>query len=139
MTTEERIAASIGKNPGAPNHIIAKNIGVRAADVQAVRDSFVPSSAKFESDPNESSLSGIALTNKQILSHKPAETAALFIQRLPKGRGFLPAELSKKWHLSEETIKNHAKRLGCLKYLNVGAGNWVQVVINPETAEGLTE
>jgi hypothetical protein len=135
MTTEERIAASIGKNPGAPNHTIAKNLGVRAAEVQAVRDKM----PQHQGDPEESSLSGIALTNKQILSHKPAETASLFIQRLPKGRGFLPAELAKKWHLSEETIKNHAKRLGCLKYLNVGAGNWVQVVINPETAEGLTE
>jgi hypothetical protein len=38
MTTEERIAASIGKNPGAPNHTIAKNLSVRAAEVQAVRD-----------------------------------------------------------------------------------------------------
>lgn len=39
MTTEQRILASIGKNPGAPNHIIAKNLGVRVAEVQAVRES----------------------------------------------------------------------------------------------------
>ena len=39
MTKEERIAASIGKNPGSPNHTIAKNLGVRSHEVQAVRDS----------------------------------------------------------------------------------------------------
>ena len=134
MTKEQRIKLALAKTPNAKNSEIAKRLsGVLAGDVQAVRDS------GEVIEPESVEISGFSLTNKEILSHRPAETASLFIQRLPKGRGFAPSDLSRKWHLSEETIKNHAKRLGCLKYLNVGAGQWIQVVINPETAEGLTE
>jgi len=136
MTNEQRIAASLQRNPSASNHTIAKNLsrhGVRSADVQAVREAAQRGSVA-ESPEN---LSGFSLTNKKIISHRPAETASMFIQRLPKNRGFTPVELSEKWHLSEETIRTHAKRLGCLKFLETAPGHWVQVVINPETAKGL--
>lgn len=42
MTTEQRIAASLDRNPAASNSTIAKNLarhGVKASDVEAVRES----------------------------------------------------------------------------------------------------
>jgi len=130
-TVNERIAEALRKRPDASNREIAKNLmGITSAQVQRFRES-----GAEEQPETETPLSGISLSSKMVLSHKPAPTASLMIQKLPKGRGFEPKDLSKQWHLSEETIRSHAKKHGCLKYVETSPGEWVQVVMNPQTAE----
>lgn len=72
--------------------------------------------------------------SKRVTSHRPVETAAKFIKRLPLGRGFNPKELSSEWGMSEETIKKYARDMSCLKWVEVSEDEWVQMVMSPETA-----
>jgi hypothetical protein len=129
-TVNERIEEAIRKRPNASDREISKNLqGITSLQVQRFRES---GEVNLEA---ETPLSGISLSSKMVLSHKPAPTASLLIQRLPKGRGFEPKDLSKQWHLSEETIRSHAKKHGALKYVEVSPGEWIPVVMNPQTAE----
>jgi hypothetical protein len=129
-TVNERIEEAIRKRPNASNREISRNLqGITSLQVQRFRES---GEVNLEA---ETPLPGISLSSKMVLSHKPAPTASLLIQRLPKGRGFEPKDLSKQWHLSEETIRSHAKKHGALKYVEVSPGEWIPVVMNPQTAE----
>ena len=127
-TLNERIRESLQRNPSHTDYQIAKNIrGASIALVKSLRESEGP----VEADPV---VKGIPLSKHRVLSRRPAESAAKFIKRLPHGRGFLPAELSREWGMSEETIRKHARDLGCLKFVEVTEDEWVQMIMNPETA-----
>lgn len=129
-TIEQRIEAALRRNPEHLNSRITKNLNnvCRAADVQAVRDRLAPR----EDAP--AVVGGISLGNLRVMSHRPAETAALRLKRLPMGQGFEVRVLAADWGCSEETIRKHAKDLKCLKYAELKPGEWVQLVMNPETA-----
>lgn len=131
LTKEQRIEAAIRKRPHASNIAIAKNIfgGCRVAEVQRIRD-------KMDGVPQEepAAQGGISLTRLRVTAHRPAETAALRIQRLPHGQGFEPKILAAEWGCTEDNIRKHAKDLKCLKYAEIAPGHWVQLVMNPETA-----
>lgn len=125
---KERILKSIRRNPTYPDHRIAKNLGLRVAEVAAVRGELAKPS-------NEAQSGGLPLVGLRVLPRKPAESASKFIRRLPEGRGFDIRALSKEWGIGEDTIRRHAKDLGCLKYVEVEPDEWVAVVMNPETAK----
>lgn len=129
---EERIAASLRKHPEYPNHRIAKNLNnaCSSAEVQTVRE-------KLSGDEPVGA-EGINLGSLRVAAQRPAETAALKIKRLPNGRGFEPHTLASEWGCSEETVRKHAKDLKALKYVELRPGDWVQVVMNPETARKYT-
>lgn len=134
---EKRIASTIARNPGKNNSSIAKNYkGVSAAFVAAVRLKMQPAPIHAtNASPEDLPGSGIALRGRNVLSRRPVESAAKFIKRLPKGRGFTLAELSKNWGMSEETIRKHARDMGCLKFVEVSEDEWQALVLNPETAQ----
>ena len=127
-----RILASIDANPGASDWRIAKNLGLRVDEIRAVRGTEQEPSA--EKEPTTALTGGILLSHKRVLPRRPAESAAKFIRRLAKGRGFCPKALSQEWGMSEETIKRHAKELSCLKYVETSPDEWVQLIMSPETA-----
>ena len=127
MDTTARIKTSIARNPTAPDHRIAKNLGLRVSEVTAVRASLV------SEDPPASS--GVALRGLKVLPRKPAESASKFIRKLTLGRGFDIRELSKEWGIGEDTIRRHAKDMSCLKYVEIEPDEWIPVVMNPETAK----
>jgi hypothetical protein len=136
----ERIAASIRRNPTATNCKIANNFkNVSAATVAAVREKMgnLPAATK-KTSPEAPQGSGIALRGMRVLSRRPAESAAKFIKRLPTGRGFDLKDLSNEWGMSEETIRKHARDLNCIKYVEVEPDEWVQLVMSPETAKTYT-
>lgn len=127
----DRIRASIERNPGAPNHRIAKNLKLTVAEVAAVRatmETVKPAAATPLSG-------GVTLTGLRVLPRRPAESAAVHIKRLPCGRGFEPRVLAQEWGMSEDTIRRHAKDLKCLKYVEVSPDEWVPMVMSPETAK----
>ena len=151
----ERILASILRNPNHSDKQIAKNLrGVTSAQVTIVRldsrnPSYLQEHAKLTKTPTDTKViprapapakkeeptaGGFRLTNLRVLTHKPAESAAKFIKRLPKGRGYCPKELSQEWGMSEETIKRHARDMSCLKFVEVNEDEWLTLIVSPETA-----
>lgn len=132
-TKNERIAQSIRNHPDLSDWRIAKNLsGVSTAEVRQVRAS-LPEANNLQQDAKPKH-GGFLLRNKRVLSRRPAESAAKYIKRLPKGQGFEPRELSEQWGMSEETIRKHARDMKCIKYVEIDEDEWAQLVMHPETA-----
>jgi len=124
--TRARIEAALSRNPQYEDGRIAKNVrGSNTAMVAAVR-------AGREYGENNSD--GVKLSGKSVLSRRPADSAAKFIKRLDRGKGFSPKDLARKWGMSEETIKRHAREMNCLKFVEVTEDEWTALVMCPETA-----
>jgi hypothetical protein len=128
MDNTERIKASILRNPSAPNYQIAKNLNIKTEDVVKVR-----AEMGHTAEPQHDQ--GLLLSKLRVLPRRPAESAAKYIKRLPLGRGFDIRKLAQEWGMGEDTIRRHAKDLGCLKYVEVEPDEWVPVIMNPETAK----
>jgi len=124
-----RILASIAKHPDAPNHRIAKNLGLTVSEVAAIRGSAPTRPAPAA----PTATGGVELKGLRVLPRKPADSAAGFIKRLPVGRGFEPRVLAAEWGMSEDTIRRHAKEMKCLKFVEVN-DEWVPMVMHPDTA-----
>lgn len=131
---EFKIRAAIGRWPDYGDSKLAKNIKPRptAGDVAAVR-------AQMNGDPlpkpsAPEATNGIRLSGKRVLSRRPTETAAKYIKRLPENKGFDPKELSLEWGMAEETVKKHARDMGCLKFVEVEEDEWKSLVLSPATA-----
>lgn len=137
---EQKILAAIARNPGKSNAAIAKNYrGATNSLVAALRGGAGPTPVTVtQSAPEGSQGPGIALRGMRVLSRRPADSAAKFIKRIPRGRGFDPKDLSREWGMSEETIRRHARDLNCLKYVEVAEDEWVALVMSPETAKSYT-
>jgi len=129
MDKTERIKASILRNPSAPNHQIAKNLAIKADEVARVRAEM----GHVPTEPQQDQ--GLLLSKLRVLPRRPAESAAKYIKRLPLGRGFDVRKLAQEWGMGEDTIRRHAKDLGCLKYVEVEPDEWIPVIMNPETAK----
>jgi hypothetical protein len=129
MDKTERIKSSILRNPSAPNHRIAKNLSLHVDDIAKVRSEMGHVPTETQQDQ------GLLLSKLRVLPRRPAESAAKYIKRLPLGRGFDVRKLSQEWGMGEDTIRRHAKDLGCLKYVETEPDEWVPVVMNPETAK----
>lgn len=133
MDHTERIQKSITRNPSAPNYKIANNLSVLACEVARVRaemgTALQPEPVSIKQDQ------GLVLNKLRVLPRRPAESAAKYIKRLALGRGFDIRKLSQEWGMGEETIRRHAKDLGCLKYVEIEPDEWIPVVMNPETAK----
>jgi len=132
-TLQDRIQNSIERNPHFPNGRIAKNLNTTVPAVAAVRAKLgtLPTP---QAEPTIPVAGGVNLSSKRVLPRKPPESAAKFIKRLPKGRGFSPAELAQQWGMAEETIRRHAKDLGCFKFVEVSEDDWVGMIMHPDTA-----
>jgi len=123
-----RIETSILNNPSHPNHRIASNLKVAAGDVARVRAGMgIPQTQELSG--------GIILNRLRVLPRKPADSASKFIKRLPLGRGFEIKNLVSEWGIGEDTIRRHAKDMGCLKYVEVADDEWIAVIMHPETAQ----
>jgi len=97
--TRARIESALSRKPQYSDSRIAKNIkGANVPMVRAVR-------AGREYGENEAD--GVKLSGKSVLSRRPADSAAKFIKRLDKGKGFAAKDLARKWGMSEKTIKRH--------------------------------
>ena len=129
----DRIIDAIKRNPAKSNAAIAKCLfRVKSSEVQALRGLVETKTEESQEKPKQS---GFSLRGARVLSRRPVESAAKFIKRLPNGRGFDVQSLCKEWGMSEETIRKHARDMGCLKYVEVSEDEWLPLVMNPETAK----
>jgi len=135
--TTEKLKQAIARYPERSNWEIARNYkGVRAAGVAAVREKMT-GTAHHDApspEPKQSLSGGFSLASRRVLSRRPAESAAKFIKRLPGGKGYPPRDLAAQWGMSEETIRRHARDMGCIKFVEVSEDEWVPLIMNPETA-----
>ena len=128
----ERIRAAILRNPAKPNRAIAKSLSkVLSSEVEQVRQEL---GGTPQSEPEATGLSGVVLTQKRVLARRPAESAAKYIKRLPNNKGFHPSDLAREWGMAEETIKKHARDMGCIKFVEVTEDEWKPLIMAPETA-----
>lgn len=128
-TLEKRLQAAIRKYPSKSDYEISRNYrGSSSSMVAALRTTM------GEQFVSEDVPKGFFLSNLNVSSRKPSESAAKFIKRLPSNRGFMISQVAKEWGMSEETIKRHAKELGCFKYVELSEDEWVPLIMNPETA-----
>ena len=81
---------------------------------------------------------GVPIKAMRVSSRRPADSASTYILRLAKGMGYAPAELAAEWCISEDTVRRHAKDLKCLKFVEVTSGEWVTMILHPETAKQYT-
>jgi hypothetical protein len=86
----------------------------------------------------KTALCGINLVNVRVFDRKPNDGLKAKIYGLKKGKGYQVEDLAEEWRVSSETLRNHAKRLDSLKYVEVAPGDWVQCVLHPETATALS-
>lgn len=138
MTTkQQKIAEALQRHPEKSNWAISRNMHkVNAADVQAVRSALVTGEAPTPTPATIQPTGGsYSLQGKRVLPRRPAESASKYIKRLANNRGFDPKKLSQEWGMSEETIRKHAREMGCLKYVEVSEDDWVALIMNPETVE----
>jgi hypothetical protein len=147
MTLDDRIADSIRRNPEKKNWEIAKNFkGVSSSDVERVRSAIsrasstskkanVKDSVEATTEQTSFKIAGISLSNRSVLSRRPAESAAKYLRKLANGKAYSTSDLAKAWGMSEETIRKHARDLGCLKFVEVEPDDWKPMVMNPETAK----
>lgn len=77
---------------------------------------------------------GIALAGMRVSVRKPADSVRGLIYGLKRGYGYPLAALSQQWNISEDTIRSHAKRLECFKYVEQSPGQWTPCVTHPDTA-----
>jgi hypothetical protein len=122
---------AIRRHPSKTNAEIAKSLyKIKSVEVKAVRDG-----SEIPAHVDQTGPSGFSLRGARVLSRRPFESAAKFIKRLPNGRGFDVPSLSKEWGMGEETIRKHARDMGCLKYVEISEDEWMPLVMNPETAK----
>ena len=136
MTTkQQKIAEALQLHPEKSNWAISRNMHrVNSSDVQVVRDALATGEAPKQVVAQPTS-GAYNLRGKRVVSRRPAESAAKYIKRLPTGQGFDPQKLSQEWGMGEETIRKHARDMGCLKYVEISEDEWVALVMNPETAK----
>jgi hypothetical protein len=73
--------------------------------------------------------------NVRVSDRKPQDAVKAKIYTLRKGQGHPVDELAQEWCVGSETIRNHARNLGCLKYVEESPGQWVLCVLHPDTAK----
>lgn len=140
MTLEQKVLKCIAAHPDYTDYQIARNCRTNKLQVAHIRSKAntpqaSPTTQTTQDTHDEALLTGgLVLGRCRVLSRKPSDSASKFIKRLPTGRGFDVRTLSKEWGMSEDTIKRHAKDLGCFKFVEVSDDEWIPMVMNPETA-----
>jgi hypothetical protein len=86
---------------------------------------------------NKPTVRGIVLANLRVSDRKPQEGLKAQLYSLKRDRAYPLTELADDWCVSVETLRMHAKRLDCLKYVETQPGQWVMCALHPDTAASL--
>lgn len=75
----------------------------------------------------------VKIANRRISATCPARTAKDRFMSLDRDKAYSPIEVSEKWGVSERTVEDHARKIGCLLYMETDKG-WEKVILNPDVA-----
>lgn len=139
---EAKIKKAVSSAPWKRNSQIADNYrrwNVTADDVARIREQIsAPSPCQSKQIDNAPAgplvIAGVSVANRNVLSRRPVESAAKYIKRLKRGMAYAISDCAKAWGMSEETIRKHARDMGCLKFVEVEEDEWQAMVMHPETA-----
>jgi hypothetical protein len=143
-TPEQRIRESIARNgkkdPETIRSTLKKGGPVPLPMIRAILagTSIPKASDAPAANPASDSVKkvkGISLQNARVSDRRPQDGIKLKIHQLRKGQGYPVDELANEWCVGADTIRNHAKALGSLKYVEASQGQWVQCVLHPDTAK----
>lgn len=134
----ERIVGSIARNPDHPNWKIARNLeGVNCADVEAARAIMGGETARpAKAAADAESIEAIPLNQKRVMPQKPqGSDCRRRIRDIKRGVCHRVPAFAAFLGISEDTLRRHAKALGCLKWVEMTPDNFEEAVMNPDTAK----
>lgn len=76
-----------------------------------------------------------SLRNVALLSKKPQDTLKGRFYGLKKNVGYKSEDLARAWHISEETLLRRAQDYHAKAYCEPTPGEFVCVIVHPETAK----
>lgn len=113
-----------------------KKIRVPVGIVREVRSTITPKEeSRGSDDASVDGVKGFHLTPSNVYNQAPTDRVKGLLFSLPKGRGFAVSEMSKKWRMSEDTLRRHARKHDALRYVENEPGVYVACVMHPETAD----
>jgi len=147
MELTARIKKCLQRHPEWENRRVAKSTGATFGEIEAVRRGTSPAPPRaepaFAPPPPAASLSihppkvkAIPLSCVHLLSKKPVDLMKGRLYGLERGMGYPAADLARAWGVSEETLKYHAKNHKALAYVEATPGEYVPIVVHPETPKG---
>jgi len=126
----ERIKRCLERHPDWTDRRVANATGTRQSQVAALRTG--------EPKERQSGVTGgISLSGVRVSNRKPNDSVRRLLYQLRKGMAYPVAALSETWNVGVDTIRQHAKRVNALKYVEVSPGEWVACAMHPDTAEEL--
>lgn len=142
---QERIAACLVRHPDWDDKRVCNSIvGSRIADVKAVRSGVPlplappPLAPAVAQPPPDAVPSGdFSLAGIFLLSRKPLDVMKGRLHSLRQGVGYKLETLCRAWGCSEDNVREHAKKHGALRYVEASPGEYVAVVVHPETKQGV--
>jgi hypothetical protein len=158
MDLAEKIKRCLERHPDWTDKRICNATGARHADVGAMRrgeglpsrEPVVPLRISDEQSeeirekvqtwkamhPPTPKVKAIPLSGVHLLSKKPVDLMKGRLYGLERGMGYPVADLARAWGVSEETLKYHAKNHKALAYVEATPGEYVPIVVHPETPKG---
>lgn len=129
------------KEPGRICDNVKHALGRRpsVAEVRAALDGVELPDPPPASRDAKTGVQAISLQHLRIADKRPNEGLKARIYALRKGQGYPVAALAELWVTSEDTVRTQAKRLDCLRFVEVSPGEWVQCVLNPDTATEISK
>jgi len=79
---------------------------------------------------------GIPLGGRQVLAQRPTSAWPARFNALAEGRGYPLESLATQYGASVSTIREKAKALKCLRYVESDSGEYVACVVHPNTPGG---
>jgi hypothetical protein len=135
----ERISSCIIRYPDRGNWAIAKNLSkVTAHDVAEVRATMAGELGQPipEDSTEKSQIEAIPLNQKRVMPQKPqGSDCRRRIRDIKRGVCHRVPAFAAFLGISEDTLRRHAKALGCLKWVEMTPDNFEEAVMNPDTAK----
>lgn len=148
LTAEKRLRRSFEHNKDWTDKRRAKSLGLSVHVVRAFRETGTVPAATTEhpqapADPaptvNGASppRADFALNGVHLLSRRPVDVMKGRLYGLQKGVGYKVETLCRSWGCSEDGVREHAKKHGALRYVEATPGEYVAVIVHPETKQGV--
>jgi hypothetical protein len=144
LTADERLRRSFANNPDWTDLRRSKSLALSVYVVKAFRETgAVPVSAteppQAPTDPAPT-VSGAAppradftLAGVHLLSRKPLDVMKGRLYGLQKGVGYRVETLCHAFGCSADGLREHAKKHNALRYVEATPGEYVAVIVHPET------
>lgn len=145
LTAEVRLRRSFERNPGWDDRRRAKSLALAIGVVQGFRADLGGEAPAAPGKPDEPAptANGAALPRADfslrgvsLLSKKPLDVMKGRFFALQRGVGYRIETLSHSWGCSEDTIRDHGKKHGALRYVEATPGEYIAVIVHPETKQG---